>query len=185
MRTYFWVHDPFVRAGKCCCPALAHIRLLCSSRAQRSCPVSSQLLLSAFPQQIWEWHKCYYLCGPLWDSFSTLISSEFCVTSITRLFPASSFCSCFSTSSLRYVTGDSEHLSIRLMKATSCATPQSPLILRLPGASLTAHASVTPAPGWTSKAPGDGFGQGATTSHLRGGQLGNLCWKINSPCCMC
>ena len=29
MRTYFWVHDPFVRAGKCCSPALAHIHLPC------------------------------------------------------------------------------------------------------------------------------------------------------------
>lgn len=60
--------------------------------------------------------------------------------------------------------------------------PTDPLIHKLPP-SLTKHAPFTPLPIWTSKAPGDGFGQGATRSHLRG-QMGNLCWKIHSPCCM-
>lgn len=141
---------------------------------QQSCPISSQILpicFLPFPQQTWGWHKCYEFWGPLSVSFSTLITSEFGISSITSLC---------SASSLRCVTGDSGHLSMRLMTPSSCTIPQSPLIYKLPP-SLTKHAPFTPLPVWTSKAPGDGFGQGATSNHLRE-QMGNLRWKIHSPC---
>lgn len=150
---------------------------------QQSCPICSWILpfVSSFSPSKPGGDTNVMSFETLFQILS-LTTRKFCITSVTSLCSASPFCWCFSASSLWCVTGDSGHLSMRLMTPTSYATPQTPLIHKLPP-SLTKHAPFTPLPVWTSKTLGDDFGQGATLSHLRG-KMENLCWKIHSPCCM-
>lgn len=95
-------------------------------QAQWTCPISSQIFLFAASLSP---SKCgddsNVATSEALFGILSLISSEYCITSITRLLSASQFYWCFSASSLRYVTGDSEHLYMWLMTGTSCATPQS------------------------------------------------------------
>lgn len=193
--TYFGVRDLFVRAGRCFSPAFARIHLLCWGNAQQSCPISSQLLLSAaslsssdlgddtnltFSEFLFRFFLCFnfYPSNTFCLFVCFLFPFQSIIINIGELWVLYQFCRsvvlslsillrlfCFFSLVYHWGFGAPLHM---LMTATSCAAQKIPLIYKFPRASLPMNNPVAPAPGWVCEAPNDGFVQGTTTKHLRG-----------------